>query len=381
MIIVPATLLILSLAVRHQTIGALCLLVPAVGQAHPFGARFAAHRMELLLDADEIEVRYVVDVPNAIVRSASRPTDPEPMEAMLGELTTGLVVEVNGMGVSTKTTQASRLRGDEETQLMQLVVTAPLDSEANKIRVSNGNLPETPAYFVNTVLVGPGVAVRDSSLMQMANGEVQRDHNGRWRIGDINRSVEVDFAIGEGWFDEAHRWLLHEPTGRLPLAAAVPKTTRQMLFCPVSTVGTMVGSLVVAALVALPVGATTKNAQTITLALAMAIAVLLSWLIPPPWWSHVEFVAGLAAAVLAAGLFSRPRSHWLWGVGLCACLFSTHHPAVTALTAGVAIVGICIGYLTQQRLGATWFTRFAAMVLLAAGGLMLCRGAGELFWT
>jgi hypothetical protein len=336
--------------------------------------------MDLVVDIDQMEVRYVVDVPNAIVRTAIRPNDNEPIEAMLGELTTGLVVDVDGVSVVPKTLSARRLQGDKDTQLLELVLTTPIGAPAKRVRVSNGNLPEIPAYFVNTVLVGPGVAVLDSSLMQMANGEVQRDHNGRWRIGNTNRTVEIDLAFGDGWLAKTHQWLLQATYTKRPAAEAAPKTSRQMLFSPVSTPGTTIVGLILVGLVSIPLGATSKGAKSLFWVIPMGLVLLLSWLAPDSWWSHTEFVAGLAAAVFALGLLSRQQGHWLWGLGLWACLFSTHHWAVSALTVAVAGVGGLTGYLAQHRLRSASLSRSFALVLLVAGVLLLCRGAGGLFW-
>lgn len=171
---------------------ALWLWFSSLAVGHPFGAKFAAHRLELHVELDHVEVHYVVDVPNPIVGEAGRGGQ-DPIASTARDLISGLALELDGDSVlltldPDRTPSASPT---DDTHQFDIWLIAPVTASATEIRLSNGNLPDVMSVYSSRVTLGPALAATDCSLWRQRDGALVRDDSDRWRTEVSHRTLEV----------------------------------------------------------------------------------------------------------------------------------------------------------------------------------------------
>lgn len=216
----------------------LAALLGVVAQAHPFGARFAAHLVELDVTEDRLEVRYLADVPNAVVAAGARPGR-SPLDDMAEELRSGLLLEVDGRSILLEPTAPYAHVATEDTQQFAWTLAASLEEPPRQVTLSNGNLPDVVSVFRGSVRVGGRLAASACSLWRVTDGLIALDESDRWRTDERHRTLSVTvgppagpvtplWALARGWGSEpvlaAERYL--PPLGAaLRARTATPGTT------------------------------------------------------------------------------------------------------------------------------------------------------------
>lgn len=160
-------------------------------EAHPFGARFAAHLTNVDVGPDRVSVRYTADVPNPIVATATRTPGVDPVEAMAEELRTGLVLLVNGEVAPMSPDGPWSVRPTEDTHRYTWALSAGLEAPPATVELSNGNLPDVPAVFRAHVDVADGWEIAESTLWRVRDGVVELDESDLWRTDERHRTLTV----------------------------------------------------------------------------------------------------------------------------------------------------------------------------------------------
>ncbi len=176
----------------------LWLWLALAAHSHPFGARFAAHLVELEVGDSGVRVAYLADVPNPIVQTATRDPRANPVEEMALELLSGLVLEVDGETHSLAPAGPWSATATEDTHQFQWVLEAELDRPPASVALSNGNLPDVPAVYRARVTVGGTQVPTDCSLWRVRNDEIALDETDRWRTDERNRTLSVSLAPPAG---------------------------------------------------------------------------------------------------------------------------------------------------------------------------------------
>jgi len=211
----------------------LAIVAPLVplndASAHPFGAKYAAHRVDLHIGDEAIELHYIAEVPNGILK-ASRADDP--LDEMKMELLSGLVLQVDGEPIALRVAGPAEIQENDDAYQIGLRMRAELPGPISEIVLSDGNLPDVPGVFSATATVDDGIRVLESSLLRLKEGVVHRDDSERWHMGPGHR--ETTLHIAQPWL--AWTWigpsLSPEPIG---VAAAYPPTWTELLRQPLVT--------------------------------------------------------------------------------------------------------------------------------------------------
>lgn len=192
-------------------------LLGATCHAHPFGARFATHLQELDVAPDRVEVRYLADVPNAIVAAGARPGR-DPLDDMAEELRSGLVLRVDGRSVALVPAGPYDHQPTDDTQQFAWRLTAELEAPPHEVELSNGNLPEVVAVFRSNARVAGPLAAGDCSLWRLRDGRIALDESDRWRTDERHRTLSVEVGPPLGGLSSA--WAAVRGWGADPAPAA-----------------------------------------------------------------------------------------------------------------------------------------------------------------
>jgi hypothetical protein len=282
--------------------------------AHPFGDRFAAHQLTLHLRDDALEVRYRADVPTALIdadaAAQQRPPPAEPMAALLRELSAGVVVVVDGRAVPLQASEPPTVRPATHSVQVGLSWTAPLAPSDHRIDLSNGNLPEVPAYHATLVTVGP---------MWQSQGDTV-EPTGSWSLDPGQRRARFAVRRTDGPLDRWWRWTAASPA-QVPAAAAhAPGWS--------------------------PLTAPTGSAPTAALALAGAAA--LGAGSPRSRWGGRVVAVGAVGVALAAAVPGTAHAPVGGVLGLAAAAAAIAAPAVAPLVALLAMLAAAPWRLAAQ---------------------------------
>jgi hypothetical protein len=343
-----------------------------------------AHQTQVEVTLEGIEVDYYVEVP---VRAT--PEGTLDIEAVDG-LETGLILEIDGQWVPLERdpAHAPRVRGTSHTVGMRVWLRAETPpGPEHDLRLTNANYPDLPGFFSTAFSVGPQVEVLDSSLLQLREGALERDDNGRWGAGDAYRTADLQVRFRRGPLQETFHAL--QGTRRLvrPAAAALPTS-------PVRAWLTGAMSLqVLGFLLALALGtgcalgfalaaAQARVAQAIGGLLGAAVVVCgVLWVLPPAATSWADLSMGAIAAGLGGwALFSaRPLPGTVLAV--LAVVLTSHLPGFAALLAVMVGIGAALAFVaarTRKRPHNPLADRATGFLALALGVLVAARGAGGL---
>ncbi|MBW2253153.1 MAG: hypothetical protein JRI25_00985, partial [Deltaproteobacteria bacterium] len=285
---------------RALAVGALTVLASSAA-AHPFATRVVAHQTQVEVTVEGIEVDYYVEVP---VRAS--PEGKLDIEAF-DRLETGIALEIDGEWVPLQRDPAHppRVRGTSHTVGMRLWLRAesPLGPE-HDLRITNTNYPDLPGYFSTAFKVGPQVDVLESSLLEIREGALARDHNGRWGAGDPFRTADLRVRFRRDPLHVAFHRL--QGTRRLirPSAAALPLTPIPAWLMGAITFQVLgfLLALAIAAGVALGSALAVTEAKAAQVSVRMLAAAILAcgtlWVLPPAATLWTDLVMGTAAAGL-----------------------------------------------------------------------------------
>ena len=187
-------------------------------QAHPFGARFAAHMLEVEVGRTTIDVQYVADVPNPLVATATADRHADPLTAMAEELRSGLLLEVDGQSVALQPHGLWTVTPTDDTHQFAWSLRAAIPTGTRRVTVSNGNLPEVTAVYRSRVTVADGLLADACSLWRLRDDEIALDETDRWRTDERNRTLWVDVREPLGAASPLWLWLFPPPNPP-PIAA------------------------------------------------------------------------------------------------------------------------------------------------------------------
>lgn len=193
-------------------------------QAHPFGARFAAHLMELEVGREGVRVQYLADVPNPLVATATSDRGADPLPAMANELRSGLLLEVDGTSIPLEPDGVWTVTPTEDTHQFSWTFTAAIPPGSTSVEVSNANLPDVTAVYRSRVTVADGLVATACSLWRMRGDELAIDETDRWRTDERNRTLSVEIQEPLGTFSPL--WLTVFPPPATPPIAAEARTVQ-----------------------------------------------------------------------------------------------------------------------------------------------------------
>lgn len=202
-------------------IGWWTLFLLGEAQGHPFGNRYAAHRLDIAVEAERITVKYTADVPDGLWRSRPEVAAEVQAKAMAEELGSAIIVSLDEVSNPGEVT-AEIAPGSDHSTWFQISRSIPLTTSEGHLEVGNANLPEIPAYFATDLVVGPGVSVVSASTLTTSRHGRAIDHNGDWRADEAWRSFEADFTVRRG-VGGALVELLHPSTPLRKAALARPQ--------------------------------------------------------------------------------------------------------------------------------------------------------------
>ena len=159
--------------------------------AHPFGARFAAHLIEVDVGREHVRVRYLADVPNPIVATATRKPGADTLQAMASELQSGLLLEIDGVSVALEPRGPWSAVPTEDTQQFSWSFIAKMPRGGQRVVVSNANLPDVAAVFRGRITITDGLLASDCTLWRMNDGAIALDETDRWRTDVRHRTLGV----------------------------------------------------------------------------------------------------------------------------------------------------------------------------------------------
>jgi hypothetical protein len=170
----------------------LVLWPPTVAEAHPFGDRFVAQRLDVHITRSSVEVGFVADVPDALLSGAGGNAD---VSASLRSFSNGIVLTVDGATVPL-TVRHSADRTDlvsPHTHIMEVVLVATVDlTGQHKVEVSNGNLQGQASYYLTKVEFGSTATMHASSLLLEPKGVAAVDRSQAWSRSELRRRYAVD---------------------------------------------------------------------------------------------------------------------------------------------------------------------------------------------
>lgn len=196
------------------------LLLAPLLHAHPGSAPGASgaardtigHRIELAVGADDIEVRYIAEVPERRVLEAARATGaPGYGEQLLASLADGVDLTWDGAPLpATAIVVLDGVKGGEQGFLDFTVAwRAALPSPPRgTIGVRNGNFPDVDGFFATSITLDATLLAEETSLLKVKQGRLRDNWHGAW---------VKDEAAREPWVKIRPAGFLEGASGSLPL--------------------------------------------------------------------------------------------------------------------------------------------------------------------
>ena len=330
------------------------LALVGVAAAHPFGARFAAHRVEVHADRDQAEVHYLAEVPRPLVDSRG-------VSGMQEELRAGLLVLVDGVAASTPTRLDKPIRNDDSYRFV-LHRSVPTPPGGYELVVSNGNLPDVRAYHSAIATVGPGVRVLDSSLLRQGAFDRMYDDSGAWKLLESSRILRLELDPEPDLLAPLTDALLGEPAAVRPLLKARARPDSDALLTRYLSGSALLVGFALATTLGL---CTRRRAGLVGLGGGGVLAAAL-WSVP---WMGAALGASILALVVAATI--KKQSSWqsaAAGVACAAVAASIHAPSASAVALLCSVAGMAVGW--RRPLPA----QVVATVVAGAAAVVLLRG-------
>lgn len=166
------------------------LLVPLL-HAHPGSAPGASgaardtigHRVALTVGAEEVELRYVAEVPERrVLEEARASAAPGYGEQLLASLADGVRLTWDGEPLSaTRIAVADGVKGGEKGFLDFTVSwRATLPDDSGTLGVRNGNFPDVEGFFATSVTLDGTLLAEETSLLKVKDGRIRDNWHGAW---------------------------------------------------------------------------------------------------------------------------------------------------------------------------------------------------------
>lgn len=186
----------------------LSLLIAAT-MAHPNAQRIVAHSVELHIEVDEAQIRYAVELP----RHAHTLTAADDAQT-LDETLIGLRLAADGEPLTLSADWTEGPVGtDSNSSRTSLILSAT--HNASELTVDDGNYPDLPGYFAQSVTIGPGLDVVSCSLFaKHEDGSWRGSRAQRWQIGDEHRALSVKVRQRARLLERVFDWFAPLPPKR-----------------------------------------------------------------------------------------------------------------------------------------------------------------------
>lgn len=166
-------------------------VVAGTANAHPFGDRYAAQRIDVALQADGLDVVWRADAPRALLPQNAQGLDTQRMHA---ELSAGLIATLDGETLTPTdiaVTELPELTTEHGVGVeVALHYTADFTGD-HELVVSNGNLQGTPSYHLIDARLPAGTHVHSSSLWAEPQGLRRIDLANRWSRAESRRRFSL----------------------------------------------------------------------------------------------------------------------------------------------------------------------------------------------
>ena len=178
----------------------------AAAAAHPMGARYEGHRVDVSIEADRVLVDYTFEMPTrnlldeiAADEKRGLPADGWPARKR-SELVSGLTIAIDGETALSEAAPVEARTADPGFTSFAFRFERPLpDGDVHTLAIGNANQPGELAYFANAAYVDDDWDVTATSLVTLdADGRIDRNLQGRWRMEEEHRQVTVTVARRTG---------------------------------------------------------------------------------------------------------------------------------------------------------------------------------------
>lgn len=194
------------------------LWVSLPASAHPFSSKTISHRLDVTVQHDQLRVYYTVDVPTALM---GRNPGSGVLTSMGEDLQNGLALQIDEAGARFTPVQSPTVIQDGDTHRFTLSLSAPIVEESQRIRLSNGNMPDITAVH-SAVVSSQGWVVENSSLWRVHHQKLVRNDSDRWSFDPSRRTLDID--IRPPSFLE-RPWM---PTEEVPASQSQAPSTQQV---------------------------------------------------------------------------------------------------------------------------------------------------------
>ncbi len=201
--------------------GVALLGLVTAASAHPFGDRYAAQRLDVIVDPEGVTVWWQGDIPRALLPQRDGATD---MELALARAAAALSVTVDGASVPLR--ELSRRHSVDlvsmHTELLTLALRADvgwLPGVPFALEVGNANLVGEPCWYFDTLTVPATAEVRSTDLAVRRRDGGLDVLAGRWTRAEPRRRVRATLTIPA---DPLSRWLTARGAPGVPVAQRLP---------------------------------------------------------------------------------------------------------------------------------------------------------------
>ena len=340
------------------------LLLASVAFAHPSAMRISTHSTLVQVDDDRVRVVYEVEVPLHTASDYSSLATPE-------ELTGALLVRVDGQTVPMEVDElGGTVTGHVHHTRVKLH--GPLPAPAQAVSVSIGSYPDSPAVFVWDAVLQRSLDVVSATTTGDGHERVLRPRAAQ--PGDGARELRLNLSDG-GVPERIFEALTPDDPPYRSLKDAHPVSVQAVLTSSARSPGLFAGLFALAFALGLSGTAPSSATQRVTAAVFLAWLVLAMTAGTPPELAWLDLVGGVALAVAAPVLRSRPVALGVAGVAAVALLSTT----ARAGAAGFALwTAWGCGRALATRVPPGALNAVLGLVVTLSGWLLIARGAGEL---
>ena len=163
--------------------------------AHPTGIHTAKHTVELSIHPQFIQLTMSVTVPHTVEQTFDHEE--------LHDLFAHVLLEVDTKTIHW-TKQRPKIVPQNDDTTIHAVFTAALPRGAKHVRVSNGTLPLTRAFYSNRISHSPVVTLENVAPQYVGKGA---NVEGRWTMDNRAREISFDMGVKNSVLDTIHAFI------------------------------------------------------------------------------------------------------------------------------------------------------------------------------
>ncbi len=152
------------------------------------------HRVELIVGADAVDLRYVAEVPERRVLEEARASGgPGYGERLLATLSDGVRLTWDGAELPATPVPVPDGVKAGEPGFLDFVVAwhAALPGQTGTLGVRNGNFPDVDGFFATSVTLDGGLLAEGTSLLKVKQGRIRDNWHGAWVKDESSREPWV----------------------------------------------------------------------------------------------------------------------------------------------------------------------------------------------